>query len=84
VVRNEVTRLMMTVRIQSAEQIDQAAQALESEAERISNITYTAPTETGEVETTTEPASSLPRVGRNEACPCGSGKKFKFCHGKLS
>ena len=84
VVRNEVTRLMMTVRIQSAEQIDQAAQALESEAERISNITYTAPTETGESETTTEPASNLPRVGRNEACPCGSGKKFKFCHGKLS
>jgi preprotein translocase subunit SecA len=22
------------------------------------------------------------RVGRNDACPCGSGKKFKFCHGK--
>jgi preprotein translocase subunit SecA len=21
--------------------------------------------------------------GRNEACPCGSGKKFKHCHGKL-
>jgi preprotein translocase subunit SecA len=24
-----------------------------------------------------------PKVGRNEACPCGSGKKFKQCHGKL-
>ena len=24
------------------------------------------------------------KVGRNEACPCGSGKKFKQCHGKLS
>jgi len=24
------------------------------------------------------------KVGRNEACPCGSGKKFKHCHGKLS
>lgn len=23
------------------------------------------------------------RVGRNDACPCGSGKKFKYCHGKL-
>ncbi|MDA8063156.1 MAG: SEC-C metal-binding domain-containing protein, partial [Actinomycetota bacterium] len=22
------------------------------------------------------------RVGRNDACPCGSGKKFKFCHGR--
>ncbi len=26
----------------------------------------------------------LPRVGRNEPCPCGSGKKYKQCHGKLS
>jgi len=24
-----------------------------------------------------------PKVGRNEACPCGSGKKYKHCHGKL-
>ncbi|MEO6568103.1 MAG: SEC-C metal-binding domain-containing protein, partial [Opitutaceae bacterium] len=23
----------------------------------------------------------LPKVGRNEQCPCGSGKKFKNCHG---
>jgi len=27
---------------------------------------------------------STPRVGRNEPCPCGSGKKYKQCHGKLS
>ena len=26
----------------------------------------------------------MPKVGRNEPCPCGSGKKFKACHGKLS
>ena len=25
-----------------------------------------------------------PKVGRNDPCPCGSGKKFKQCHGKLS
>jgi preprotein translocase subunit SecA len=24
------------------------------------------------------------KVGRNEPCPCGSGKKYKQCHGKLS
>ena len=24
------------------------------------------------------------KIGRNEPCPCGSGKKFKQCHGKLS
>ena len=29
-------------------------------------------------------ASNLPKVGRNEPCPCGSGKKFKHCHGQLA
>ena len=28
--------------------------------------------------------SQMPRVGRNEPCPCGSGKKYKQCHGKLN
>jgi preprotein translocase subunit SecA len=30
-----------------------------------------------------QPIVAGPRVGRNDACPCGSGKKFKHCHGKL-
>ena len=25
-----------------------------------------------------------PKVGRNDACPCGSGKKYKHCHGQIS
>ena len=89
-VKNDVTKTLMTVRIQSTEQIEEAAQALESRAENINNITYTAPTETGEPQTTLadvlaaglEPA--VPRVGRNDPCPCASGKKYKFCHGKLA
>jgi preprotein translocase subunit SecA len=28
--------------------------------------------------------AALPKVGRNEPCPCGSGKKFKHCHGQLA
>ncbi|CAG2146749.1 Protein translocase subunit SecA [Cupriavidus campinensis] len=28
--------------------------------------------------------AGMPKVGRNDPCPCGSGKKFKQCHGKLS
>ena len=90
-VKNEVTKTLMTVRIQSSEQLDEAAQALEARGENISNITYTAPTETGEAQTT-EAAPAAPgieanlfaRVGRNEPCPCGSGKKYKQCHGKLA
>ncbi len=90
-VKNEVTKTLMTVRIQSSEQLDEAAQALEARGENISHVTYTAPTETGEAQTTeaAPPAQSgdanlFARVGRNESCPCGSGKKFKQCHGKLA
>jgi preprotein translocase subunit SecA len=86
-VKNEVTKVLMTVRVQSSEQIEQAAEAMENKAEHIANVTYTAPTETGEVETTIDAATqvaAVPRVGRNDPCPCGSGKKYKHCHGKLS
>ncbi|ABX77996.1 preprotein translocase subunit SecA [Coxiella burnetii] len=38
-----------------------------------------------EQEEATQPfVRSQPKVGRNESCPCGSGKKYKQCHGKLS
>lgn len=86
-VKNEVTRVLMTVRVQSGEQLEQAADAMESRAENIANVTYTAPTETGDVETTVDTQTlqaAVPRVGRNDPCPCGSGKKYKHCHGKLN
>ncbi len=89
-VKNEVTKILMTVQVQSQEQLDQAAQEMENRGESIANVTYTAPTETGEVETTVDAQAqdlALPegmRVGRNDPCPCGSGKKYKQCHGKLA
>jgi preprotein translocase subunit SecA len=86
-VKNEVTRVLMTVKIESNEQIEQAAIALESRAENVQNVTYTAPDESGQAVTTADESTvsmPIPTVGRNEPCPCGSGKKFKFCHGKLS
>jgi len=27
---------------------------------------------------------NVPKVGRNDPCPCGSGKKYKQCHGKIA
>ena len=95
-VKNEVTKVLMTVKVQSGEQLEQAAEEMENRAENIANVTYTAPTETGEVETLTDEASirrvapvavaamAFAGVGRNDPCPCGSGKKYKQCHGKLS
>ena len=92
-VKNEVTKTLMTVQVQSNEQLEQAAEALESRGGNIINVTYTEPTETGETQTRVDeatrrqqaiPASAMPRVGRNDPCPCGSGKKYKLCHGKLT
>ncbi len=90
-VKNEVTRILMNVEIQSGEQLEQAAQQIEERAEDLKNITYTSPTETGEQEvevvaglSSGSPASvGIPPTGRNEPCPCGSGKKYKHCHGRL-
>ena len=89
VVKMEVTRLLLTVRIQSQEQATQAAEAIEARASHVGNVTYTHPNEDGSVSSDAEAASgaaaaNLPKVGRNEPCPCGSGKKYKNCHGKLA
>ena len=87
-VKNEVTRTLMTVRIDSGDQIEQAAHDIEERAEHISNVTYSAPDESGQPQTVAADLAGLQQewgpVGRNEPCPCGSGKKFKQCHGKLA
>ena len=90
IVKMDVTRILMTVRVQTQEQVAQAAEAIEERAEAISNVTYTHPNEDGSV--SQEPdaaqaallASGFPPAGRNDPCPCGSGKKYKLCHGKLA
>ena len=49
-------------------------------------LSYSAPAEDGTVRTTGKSASKADNpyanVGRNAPCPCGSGKKFKMCHGR--
>ena len=94
-VRDDVIRVLMTVRIQSPEQVEQAEQ--EAAQLHLQNVTYehseydeaqsaqapdTANTETQAAGVTVR--NVLPKVGRNEPCPCGSGKKYKSCHGKIS
>ncbi len=93
-VKNDVTKVLMTVKVQSREALELAADEMENRGESLANVTYTAPTETGEIETrvnyrAVSPAlpplgAPVSRVGRNDLCPCGSGKKYKHCHGKLA
>jgi preprotein translocase subunit SecA len=86
-VRTEVTKLLMTVEIRSPEQIEEA----EVSQPQVENVQYhhadydEALGSAGEEEKKAQPIErALPKVGRNDSCPCGSGKKYKHCHGKLS
>lgn len=93
-VRNETARVLMTVQIQSPEQVEQAeADAAQS---HVSNVQFhhsdydealanAEINEQGDVSAGGITVKNMVgRVGRNDPCPCGSGKKYKHCHGKLS
>ena len=86
-VRTEVTKLLMTVEVRSPEQIEEA----EVSHPQVENVQYhhadydEALGTGGDEAKKAQPIErALPKVGRNDPCPCGSGKKYKHCHGKLS
>ncbi len=93
-IRNETARVLMTVQIQSPEQVEEAeADAAQS---HVSNMQFhhsdydealanAEINEQGDVSAGGITVKNMVgRVGRNDPCPCGSGKKYKHCHGKLS
>lgn len=87
-IRDDVVRVLLTVRIQPSEQ-QAPAEAVEqpaAEQVRYHHADYDAALR-GEALDLDEEAPAEgdeQRVGRNDPCPCGSGKKYKHCHGKLS
>jgi preprotein translocase subunit SecA len=95
-IRNDVVRVIMTVRVQSQEEIAAAEQQLSQS--HLENVSYqhadfdpsASPEELLAPPSLDEPrgagtvTNAMPKVGRNDPCPCGSGKKFKQCHGKLA
>ncbi|MGI4935940.1 MAG: preprotein translocase subunit SecA, partial [Janthinobacterium lividum] len=98
-IRDEVVRIVMTVRIESRAEADAAEDAMLQP--HVGNVSYQhadfnpalAPEEllapgaarTGPVSADgTLLADEVPLVGRNDPCPCGSGKKYKQCHGRLA
>ncbi|HXV10694.1 MAG TPA: preprotein translocase subunit SecA, partial [Burkholderiales bacterium] len=94
-VKAEVSRILMTVQIRSAEEL---AEVEEPETPR--NIEYrhaelsggpqaaAQVEEEGDVAVLEKPQQPFVRegqkIGRNDPCPCGSGKKYKHCHGRLT
>jgi len=91
--KHDVTRFLCNVQIQRDDEVEElerrrreASARQQMEFTHEASAAIEAPAEPGEVGT--EPVEPFVRtekkVGRNEPCPCGSGKKFKQCHGKLS
>ena len=74
-VREGVCRVLMHVQIQLPEEAQQAAQASQEAGEsRLADANAQHDEAQG---------IDFSHVGRNDPCPCGSGKRFKDCHGKL-
>jgi preprotein translocase subunit SecA len=94
-IKNEVTQITLTVQVRSQEDV----QAVEPR-EQLANVEYQHPgfeSEFAEGEFARDELAEaampgaakpfereFPKVGRNDPCPCGSGKKYKHCHGKIS
>ncbi len=98
-VKLEVTRVLNHLALTTPDQVREI-QRLEAEAHAPDNVQYQHPAmeealvgagaeaeAEGQVETLRKPAPfvrQIGKVGRNDPCPCGSGKKYKHCHGRLS
>ncbi|NAZ92009.1 preprotein translocase subunit SecA [Vibrio toranzoniae] len=91
VLKTDVVTILSKVRVQQQEEVEKMEaqrQAQAEEAARRAQAQHaTAENQLGDDEA--EPASPQTvvrderKVGRNEPCPCGSGKKYKQCHGKI-
>ena len=94
-IRDEAVKILMTVQIQAPEQVAEAQQQQSS----VKNMQYHHPQADGAEDsadgvTVSEEGdvsaggitvkNMMKHVGRNDPCPCGSGKKYKHCHGRLS
>ncbi len=88
-IKSEVTKILMMVQIRSEQQVEAASEAPRSPV----NMQYhhaTYEKALGEDEGSDGQETHQPfvrqgeKIGRNEPCPCGSGKKYKQCHGKLA
>ncbi len=94
IIKNDVVKNIMTVQIRSASELDLASESMNEDIAKITDMQYqhseVTPDIAGlmgaqetEIEMIPAPIRNGPKVGRNDPCPCGSGKKYKNCHGSL-
>ena len=78
-IKFDVLQVVTRVKVQSAEDAEKIEAARREQEAKTKVTTNLADAESDSAEA----AGDVPRVGRNEPCPCGSGKKYKQCHGSL-
>jgi preprotein translocase subunit SecA len=86
-IRREVTRIVFTVQIRTPEDVEETAPHAEVHNVRYQHADYDdalGDDASQEGAAARQPAQAGPKIGRNDPCPCGSGKKYKQCHGRLS
>ncbi|MBT8592286.1 preprotein translocase subunit SecA [Polynucleobacter paneuropaeus] len=95
VIKNDVVKNIMTVQIRSASELDKASESMNDDLAKLSDLQYQhadpdleVAGSTGDrgsaIEIIPAPVRTGPKIGRNDPCSCGSGKKYKNCHGALS
>ncbi|WP_335903199.1 preprotein translocase subunit SecA [Shewanella algae] len=89
--KHDVISILSKVQVQAQSDVDEMEARRREEEARIQHQYQHATSEAlNEAEHDAEVAAHTPvvrdgeKVGRNDPCPCGSGKKYKQCHGKLS
>ena len=80
-IRESVFKALTRVRVQRAEEEEELPREEFRHKEEAKEVSYSGPTD-GEVGEGRAPAKAEPRIGRNDPCPCGSGKKYKKCCGR--
>ncbi len=84
-VKLEVTRTLVAVEIRANDEVPKADVEQHVENVRLQHADYETALAVGEEEKKAQPTvRPTQKIGRNDPCPCGSGKKYKHCHGKLS
>ena len=83
-VRTDVTKILMTVQIRTEAQLEEAETPQQVENVQYRHADYDEALGGDAEQAGAQPAAAGPKVGRNDPCPCGSGKKYKHCHGKLN
>ncbi len=84
-VRADVTKMLMLVQIRTESQLEQAETPPEVANVQYHHADYDEALGAAGASDAAQPVTHAgPKVGRNDPCPCGSDKKYKHCHGKLS